>query len=151
MPRQISVRLKLTKCMTNHQKWACTAEMFPAGAAPLWLATFSEPLVKIRCYSPLGKLQLCVESWKKKTNLSHSHWQIIPAALLSTHLHPPRGLHDNFGCSKTDENLQPLREPSDSSFSENITSCKQRRATGLAIQQNSLLASFEHDETHEIT
>lgn len=102
MPRQISVRLKLTKCMTNHQKWACTAEMFPAGAAPLWLATFSEPLGKIRCYNPLGKLQLCVDLWKqkKKISLSYRHCQITPAAFLSTHLHPPGGLHDNLGCGK---------------------------------------------------
>lgn len=34
----------------------------PEGAAPLYLATFSKPLVEIQCYSPLENLRMCADS-----------------------------------------------------------------------------------------
>lgn len=64
-PFKISVRPRLIKCTTNHQNWACTAQMHPREQLPPppQLATFSKPLVEIQYYSPLEKIWgLCVDS-----------------------------------------------------------------------------------------
>lgn len=62
MPLQISVTLKLIKCMTTHQNWACTAQMYPGEQPPLELATFSKPLVEMQCYNLLENLRMYVDS-----------------------------------------------------------------------------------------
>lgn len=90
-PFKTSVRPRLIKCTTNHQNWACTAQMHPREQPhPPQLATFSKPLVEIQYYSPLEKIWgLCVDSEETDRFYFFFFWsrarcQSLPTALSST-------------------------------------------------------------------
>lgn len=86
MPLQISVTLKLIKCMTTHQNWACTAQMYPGEQPPLELATFSKQLVEMQCYNLLENLRMCADS-------QETFWARLTVRASPQHFHLPACSH----------------------------------------------------------